>query len=350
MQPGGRYLCYFPLVITGRLQLLDLNGSTIAAMKLDGTAIVDPYTVAGAGSVWHVIGANGQPAGNYGPGGKTVVTYTTQAAAITAATSTTGFNASREHISFPQTANNCRVTNGTIIGANVLAGTGTAAYDPNHEHQHGVAVHGATNIEIDHLSVVNVFGDFRYIAPATDGTIATDIYTHDIVGDGNGRMGLSVVGGWRIRDINNTIRNVRQSVVDVEPNGTGPSNEVHHYLNQGMTVGPFRLNMLSAVGSAAPMDDIVVDSFILIDPGSGGLGGTMKVQIGVTGIRRTNFAITNGTTPVSYSQSSGDSPMGALNIDGLIVTGNRQPLHSPTTTILTATTCTGVVSSPNTLI
>lgn len=335
-RPAAVYRCDFELWWDGRLNLnFDGRGCTITERDTSGTAIIAPYTVAGSGSVWNVIGS----------GGATVATFSTQALALDAANKTTGYNAKRALIRMLN-AFGCTFTNLHLVGANLFAGTSNAASDLNYEHQHGFDIQGSQFIEVGNCTVTGVYGDFVYVAPDVANTITTDWYVHDCVFDGNGRMGISNVGSVRGRVINNTIRNVRETVFDLEPNGTGISDEIHTYLMQGNTIGPFRLNLMSAVGQGAFMDDVTFDGQIVLNP-AGDLGGLLKILIGHSTARRSNFRVINNVAPLTYTASSGGSPVVFQNIDGATVTGNTQAVRAPTSQFATFTSCTGVLSSPN---
>lgn len=335
-RPAAVYRCDFELWWDGRLNLnFDGRGCTITERDTSGTAIIAPYMVAGSGSVWNVIGS----------GGATVATFSTQALALDAANKTTGYNAKRALIRMLN-AFGCTFTNLHLVGANLFAGTSNAASDLNYEHQHGFDIQGSQFIEVGNCTVTGIYGDFVYVAPDVANTITTDWYVHDCVFDGNGRMGISNVGSVRGRVINNTIRNVRETVFDLEPNGTGISDEIHTYLMQGNTIGPFRLNLMSAVGQGAFMDDVTFDGQIVLNP-AGDLGGLLKILIGHSTARRSNFRVINNVAPLTYTASSGGSPVVFQNIDGATVTGNTQAVRAPTSQFATFTSCTGVLSSPN---
>lgn len=327
LQPGGNYRCDFGLVVDSRLGVrLDGNGATIR------TALPTPYTVAGSGSTWHVVGV----------GGSFVSTFTTQAAAIS---DRDNRNLHRYHVQVIDSAATT-VIDLTIIGPNANAGTGSLAHVVALESQHAFAIQGCTQTEVFGCTVQNIHGDFVYISPDVN-VLIDDVYIHGNNFVSNGRQGISNVGGSNVRIISNSIGGVAQASIDIEPNSDAAPGTIRNMLIQSNAFGPHRLGLFAASGGQdSIVDGVIFDSNAIS-------GGQFNMTLGKTGSRRKNFQITNNHHVDTPTGNSSGAAITATNIDVLVITGNTIELQSgrtPPMGLLAQTGCTGLVTSPNTLI
>jgi len=199
-----------------------------------------------------------------------------------------------------------------VKGANPYAGTGEKAYNPKYEKQHGFRIEGVSGIELSHLTVTDVYGDFVYIARYVTDT-PTNVWIHDSNFDRNGRQGVSLVAATGVVIERNTFADTRRGTIDLEPNGPNQSVTDAFILNN--TIGAGRLFFIASHGKG-PVSDIVV---------SGNKLHKHALSIDVVPLknqRRKNWIVTNNTSDTSTTQR----PIRFIDVDGLQVTGNRQPV------------------------
>ena len=200
-----------------------------------------------------------------------------------------------------------------VKGANPNGGTGDTAYNAELEAQHGFNIVGATGVELDHVTVSDVYGDFAYVGQRRGGEWSRKVWVHDSTFTRNGRQGISVVAGRDIVLERNTIGDTRRATFDLEPNSTkGGAKNVFILDN---TVGDGRLLFLASHGSG-PVDDVTVSGNRLSDR-------VMSISVvAPPNQRRKGFWIVDNDA----SNSTSRAPIGFANVDDVVVRGNTQPV------------------------
>jgi hypothetical protein len=205
----------------------------------------------------------------------------------------------------------------TVVGANPNAGVAEGAYVLELEAQHGFNIAGTRGLELDRVTVSDVYGDFIYLGfDSTSGRWSEDIRIHHSTLTRNGRQGIAFTGSRRVRIDHNTISEVRRATFDLEPNGGATG--VEKVLIEDNLIGRGRLNFISAVG-AGPVNEITVRNNTL-------RGRAMNSTIGTT-TRRRAWAIVGNTTDTAFGTPTG-AVIGVRRVDGLLITGNTQRVQA----------------------
>jgi len=199
-----------------------------------------------------------------------------------------------------------------VRGANPHAGLADNAYDPTREKQHGFRIEGVDGIELDHVTVTDVYGDFVYVGRFVADP-STNVWVHDSTFSRNGRQGLSLVAAVGVIIERNSFSDTRRGTIDLEPNGPNQSVSDAFILNN--TIGAGRLLFLASHGKG-PVTDIVV---------SGNHLHKHPMTIDVVPLanqRRKNWIVQNNTSDTV----SNLRPIRFVNTDGVLVSGNVQPV------------------------
>jgi Pectate lyase superfamily protein len=198
-----------------------------------------------------------------------------------------------------------------IRGANPYAGTDGAAYVPELEGQHGIRTEGATDVELDRVRVSDVHGDFVYLGRHSEDDRWTErVWIHDSTFARSGRQGISVTGGRDIVIEHNTIMDVRMATIDLEPHPSFGAENIHIIENR---FGPVRLISFAATGGGR-VDNVVVARNTL-------RGQALRVIARPPdGSRRQRYWIVDNTSDTPANRT----PLRFADIDGIVVTGNRQ--------------------------
>ena len=197
-----------------------------------------------------------------------------------------------------------------VHGANPHAGLADNAYDPKREKQHGFRIEGVDGIELSHVTVTDVYGDFVYVARFVEEP-STNVWIHDSTFARNGRQGISLIAATGVIIERNTFTDTRRGTIDLEPNGPNQSVSTVFLLNN--TIGAGRLFFIASHGKG-PVNDIVI---------SGNHLHKHLMTIDVVppvGERRQNWIVTNNTS----DSTANTRPIRWVNTDGLLVTGNSQ--------------------------
>jgi hypothetical protein len=208
----------------------------------------------------------------------------------------------------------------TIQGANTAAGTGDAAYVGALEAQHGIDIGGTQQVEIDHVTINDVYGDFIYFGPAPVKKGAAPVFSsgrvHDSTMARNGRQGISITGGDGIQIDHNSISDTRRATFDLEPNGPQGWGVQHVSIDHNQ-IGAGRLNLLSMAGSGPVHDVRITDN---------ALQRTLTIITGGSGPgARSGLTIANNRTDMPLGTSA-DAAIRIQGVDDVTVTGNAQPL------------------------
>jgi hypothetical protein len=246
-------------------------------------------------------------------------------------------------------SNDINLRHMTVKGANPSPGTWSATY----EHNHGVEIGGAVNIDLGAIRVVNVGGDGLYIgAGSANGSIrwADTIDLHDSTIDGTGRSGISIAdGGSNVHVDRNVFRHIAFYTLNIEPNG-----QVYNGQPAGARNVRFSNNTLGAQPYGTGIGDQPVGHVFVVTGSSGGgpadgitvsnntiAGRPFDVGVYNNGGVRRNIVVSN-----NRSDTSAAGPV--MNFSGvatLTVTGNVQPLDG--STLVSAPGCTDVTISGN---
>ncbi|MGI8536747.1 MAG: right-handed parallel beta-helix repeat-containing protein [Mycobacteriales bacterium] len=220
---------------------------------------------------------------------------------------------SRQHIRLVR-GSNIIIRDLTIKGANPYAGTSDAAYVSRLEAQHGINVAGTRGLELDRVTVTDVYGDFIYLGKAGDAW-SEDVRIHDSTFARNGRQGLAITAARRVRFDHNTIQDTRRATFDLEPNGAGWG--VEDVLIDNNVVGSGRLNFLSAVGRG-PVNRVKIQNNVL-------KGKSMNGTVGNSLDRRSDWIVSGNTSDRSYGNPGG-RVMTFQRVNGVVFTDNTQPV------------------------
>ena len=205
------------------------------------------------------------------------------------------------------------VRNLEIRGANPHAGVAGDAYVPELEAQHGIRIEGATDVELDRVRVSDVHGDFVYLGRHLEDDRWTErVWIHDSTFARSGRQGIAVTGGRDVVIEHNTITDVRMATIDLEPHPSFGAENIHIIDNE---FGPVRLISIAATGGGRA-DTVVVARNTL-------RGQALRFQARPPpGSRRQRYWVVDNTSDTPANRT----PLRFANIDGLVVTGNRQPV------------------------
>jgi hypothetical protein len=214
-----------------------------------------------------------------------------------------------------QGGDNIIVRNLTINGVNPNAGTAEAAYNKKRAFEHGIEVLGASNVELDHLTINDVFGDFVYVGRSlTSRTPSSNVFVHDGSFHRNGRQGIGITDATNVVVKDNTFGSVRRTLIDLEPGASG--NHVNKVFILANEVFQSRSNFVSAEGQGA-VDNVMISGNILRDQ------------------RLSIYAKTPAGSPprenwvISWNSSETTSPTPTIylkGINGVAVLNNRQRL------------------------
>jgi hypothetical protein len=216
-----------------------------------------------------------------------------------------------------------------VDGANPHAGTGEDAYNKQREKQHGFRFEATNGVELDHVTVTDTYGDFVYLGRfVADPT--TNVWIHDCIFKRNGRQGISLVAATGVIIERNYFSDTRRATIDLEPNGPGQGVYDAFILNN--KVGRGRLLFIASHG-AGPVSDIVVS------------GNQLHNHVMTTdvmsspGQRRKNWVFTNNTSDmVSHNR-----PIRFIDVDGVLVSGNKQPISGSAEGVTLWNVCGGKV-------
>jgi len=228
---------------------------------------------------------------------------------------TTTGDGSRSHLKFVG-GSDLVVRNLEIRGANPHAGVEPNAYVPDLEAQHGIRIEGATDVELDRVRVSDVHGDFVYLGRHLEDDRWTErVWVHDSTFTRSGRQGLTVIGGRDVVIEHNTITGARMATVDLEPHPSFGAENVHVLDNE---IGPGRLGFVAATGRGRVNTVVIARNVLRGQP------LTMIAQA-PPGERRQSYWVVDNVSETPANRT----PLRFTNIDGVVVTGNRQSVPRP---------------------
>jgi hypothetical protein len=245
----------------------------------------------------------------------------------------------------------------TIRGFNIEGNntkTGSALYGGG-ESQMGVAIYGASHLEISGNTISKTWGDGVYAGSNGSSHAWTDtLWVHDNTFRNIGRMAftMNAARNWTIEG--NNVDQVGMYILDIEPD----------YTYEGATNGMLRNNTVGAYGltstysnwfaasaynsyAAGALIDRITITGNLVTTGmpvhtNNPNGGGLNIQF--SRVRTSNITVTNNTSQASFGGGSNlsETPMYFMHVDGLRVSGNVQPTGQsrPLATISDSTSVT----------
>ena len=224
----------------------------------------------------------------------------------------------RAHLAF-HGGSDIVVRNLTIRGAHTNAGA-NGIYVEALEGQHGVALRGVTDVELDRVKITDVYGDFVYLGHAREDKGAEwqwtkNVHIHDSHFERNGRQGISFIQAENVLIEKSYLGDVKRTALDIEPDGErGGAKKVMVRQN---TFGAINGHWLAGHGKQGIIEDITLESNVV--------HAKMRVSSNEFGPRRKNWRIVNN---VSNETIGSPIPLMTLHlIDGLVVRGNRQAMN-----------------------
>ncbi len=234
------------------------------------------------------------------------------------------------------------IRNFTLVGSNTNE---TTVHNPGRgENQHGIGIWGASNVEVAGNRISRTYGDGVYVSGNDDTHASADsIWVHDNTIGYAGRNGIALLAATNTLIERNRFDNVGLHVLDIEPDWayqlvadvTFRANRVGSYGHTDAYIG-FLFASNGADGSTV-RDVTITGNTVTGNPRAGYDGSPRGLNTYVTTARQGAITFTDNTStraaigPVLYF----------ANVDGVTVTGNRQPLLSGSLALFS--NCTGVV-------
>ena len=233
------------------------------------------------------------------------------------------------------------IRNFTLVGSNPNT---TTVYNPGQEDQMGVLIYGGTNIEIAHNTISHTWGDGVYIGPNISTQASSNsVWVHDNTFSYVGRSGIALTAASNVTVERNSFDKVGLHVFDIEPDYAWEVNTFDTFRNN--TVGSYGLStayvgfLFASNGAAGSTvhDVTVTGNTVTGNPHQGYDGSPRGLNTYVTAARQQNIVFTTNTT----TMAAAGPVLYFANVDGVTVTGNRQPLLSGSQAQFS--NCTGVV-------
>jgi hypothetical protein len=203
------------------------------------------------------------------------------------------------------------VRNTIAIGANHKAGLADGAYVRPLEAQTAYVVGGVQGALLDGVQAYDVFGDFVFVGPRTNGlTVRNSRFAR------NGRQGWTVNGQNIVFD-HNTISETRRATIDMEPSSTGDA--ARHVTFSNNEVGPGRLFFFANEGLAAPTDDVNI-------VGNHLHGKALTIHVNPPRGTRSHYRVIGNRSDARQHQGGG-GVMAFSGVVGLEVRDNVQPVQ-----------------------
>ena len=211
----------------------------------------------------------------------------------------------------------------TIRDFNLVGNSGAVGvYQGGREGAHGILVEGSNNVDVSGVTVSGVWGDCFYV-----GGWADTISFHDSTCKSNGRNGVTITSGRNVTVQRVAFDKSGYVTLDIEPNLSSEGASNIKFLDN--TAGTWGDSFVSALGASGSKIDGVTVSRNTVT------GKSMLVHVGLN-TRRTNFVVTDNTSRVTAAGPI----LRFAHVDGLIATGNDQPLSSGS--LASIVDCTGV--------
>jgi hypothetical protein len=201
-----------------------------------------------------------------------------------------------------------------IHGANPHAGLGDQAHVADLEAQHGIALEGVIDVELDRVYIHDTYGDNVYVSRHEgDRRWSERVWIHDSTFARTGRQGIAVVAARDVVIERNWITHMRRAAIDLEPTTQSWGADNIHILEN--LIGPGRLLFVAAAG-AGPVNWVVIARNTL-------QGRDLGVWVvPPEGNRRQRFWVVDNTSDTPSSVPT----LRFTRSDGVIVHNNRQPI------------------------
>jgi hypothetical protein len=202
----------------------------------------------------------------------------------------------------------------TIKGANGSPGVFNAA----HQQDHGIRIDGGSGVEIANVRLINQQGDGIYLGNR-DGLVpwVDGVHIHDVAISGSGRNCIAITAARNVTVEAAALATCGYHAFDIEPNNG--SEGADRVLWRNSTVAaPIFDYVFASNGKAGKMTNIRVENVRAFGKE---FRTTVQAQ---SGYRFANVAIVNNSSDKTVK----GPVMWFKAIDGLTVTGNRQPLSS----------------------
>ena len=234
----------------------------------------------------------------------------------------------------------------TVLGNNPNA---TTLFTPGQENSHVLALSGwggqgpSSYVEMRGIDARNVYGDFAYlegrnVAPWEPSSY---VWIHDNTGTSIGRNAISSIDVTDLLVESNTFDRIGLDAWDIEPNFDGQ--QVRRNTFRSNRIGAYSLMtqfdgwlLSTANKTKAVIEDITLTDNDVVGVAANGHSGVprgLQVQIDRSG-RPSQVTVTNNRT----AQAAPGPVMHFVNVDGLTVDGNVQPLTSGDLTTTNAET------------
>jgi hypothetical protein len=208
------------------------------------------------------------------------------------------------------------IKNLVVRGPHASGGTAGDAYVPELEAQHGIRVESVSGLELDHVNVSDVYGDFVYLGRdqvVRDWT--ENVTIHDSVFQRNGRQGIAITAARDVTIEHNEISDTRRSTIDLEPNVASAGAE--DIVIRDNEVGAGRLLFVAIGKSKGSIKNVTIDGNELHRPLS------ILVE-GTPGRRPSDITVTNNRSDTKGQRTQLRFHM----VDGLTLRGNVAPIES----------------------
>jgi hypothetical protein len=223
-----------------------------------------------------------------------------------------------------------------LVGNNPRAGTKHAF--GGGEFLMGVLIWASKDIVISNMSIRRFHGDCVYVGTSVTRVWSERITFRDSTCTDTGRHGVGIVAGRDVRVERVRFDDIALFVVDIEPDTSDQgasrvmirNNRMGSY---GLT-NRYRVHMFAACGArgSTVTDVSIIGNRVTGNPRSGWEGKTLALNIVVCGNLgpRRRFTVRDNISSLTY-QARWGAPMVFRQVDGVTVTGNRQPISNGST-------------------
>jgi len=223
-----------------------------------------------------------------------------------------------------------------LEGNNPDAGT-PDAFHGGDEHLSGVYLGGARDVLVEGMTISDFYGDCVYVGSNTRDVWTTRAVFQDSTCTGTGRHGVSVIAGQDIAIQRVTFDEIGFMIVDIEPDREQDGAQSIALLDN--TIGTYGLTdqyvswMLAAYGGApkASVRDVsVIGNTISGTERTGTDDVPLALSVVADGTLgpRSGFAIRDNVSPRAVARTVHGAPVLMRSVDGITITGNRQPMSA----------------------
>lgn len=235
----------------------------------------------------------------------------------------TGCDAADSAFSLVGSTSGITIRDLTIAGGNHAGGT-SRSHRGDCQHQHGIALYGASRVTVRKVRIRDLWGDCLYVG-IDQGRWSRHIRFRDSTCRRNGRQGVAIVGGADVRVQRVTFDKIAMNVLDIEPNdGRGGATDILFADNRVTSFSHSDLYQSFLFGANGSLDAVVErvtvrDNIVTRD--------TLLTLVGdeYTGFsgqrNRRDIVFTGNRSSVSRS----GPVLTFKHVDGVTVSGNSQP-------------------------